>query len=456
MSALVKQLPFTLNCEVSRAMMPFFAQDPGIRYRVTHGGRGSIKSWTLARVLLLMGCQRKMLIVCAREYQKSIRESVHRLLNRQIQRMHLAGEYDVKDSRIVNRWTGTEFIFVGLHHNIESIKSMEGIDIVWVEEAETVSAESWAALDPTVREKGSEIWVSFNPKEETDPTWQRFIVDPMPGTVVCPVSWKDNHWLPDVLRIQAEWMREHDPEGYAHIWEGKLWFKNDAQVLHDKWCVKDFDIRPEWINPDIPLEDGTVWTGPYFGDDWGFSMDPTAVAKSYIHVLNAEDIGRTMPNGNGEDVPVPLHRDLYIREEAFALGCETLDLPALFDQVSESRKYQHVADCARPETISHMVNQGFNIVGCTKWENCAKDGVAYLRGFDHIYIHPECTNMYEEARLWSFKVDRLTGKPLPELKPGHDHGWDAVRYSHEELITRNLSMWEQLERQQKRSAAASA
>lgn len=432
--------------------MPFFVMGTGVRYRVVYGGRGSVKSWTIARVLLLYGCQRKLLIVCAREFQKSIRESVHRLLSSQIQRLHLTDEYDVRETKIVNRHTGTEFIFVGLHHNLESIKSMEGIDIVWVEEAETVSEESWRVLDPTVRRDGSEIWVSFNPRTEEDPTWKRFVVDPMPGTVACQVTWKDNLWLPEVLRIQAEWMREHDPEGYAHIWEGKLWFKNDAQVLNGKWAIKDFEIKPEWINPDMPFADGTMWTGPYFGDDWGFAVDPTAVVKSYIHVLNARDIGRTTKGADGSDVPVPLHRDLYLAEEAFAVGCEILDLPALFDQVSESRRYQHIADCARPEVISHMRGQFFDIVPCTKWENCAKDGIAYLRGFDHIYIHPSCTNLYEEARLWSYKTDKLSGKVLPDLKPGHDHGMDAVRYSHEAMITRDLSMWELLEMQQRQDA----
>jgi phage terminase large subunit len=367
-SALHQQrLPFTLNCELARGMSKFIgttADDGGpVRYRIAFGGRGSIKSWTVARLLLLYGCTRKLLIVCAREYQKSIRESVHRLLNRQIQRLNLTSQYDVRETKIVNRWTGTEFIFVGLHHNIESIKSMEGINIVWVEEAETVSEESWLALDPTVREKGSEIWISFNPKEGSDPTWQRFIVNRMPGSIVTKVSWKDNLWLPEVLRIQAEWMREHEPETYEYVWEGGLWLKNDAQVLHGKWSQKDFTINP-------------AWQGPYLGVDWGFSQDPTCMVKSYVDILNPEFIGVTIKNEQGDEIPYPLRRDLYIAEEAFAIGCETASIPGkqlgiadLFDQVSESRKYEIVADNARPETISHVVNvDGFQLmIPCEKW-----------------------------------------------------------------------------------------
>jgi phage terminase large subunit len=415
------------------------------RYKVVFGGRGSLKSWTIARVLLGLGRSRKMLILCAREFQKSIKDSVHRLLRNQIALLGIGedkGEYKVTDTKIVHLQTGTEFIFVGLHFNTVDLKSLEGVDICWVEEAEAISADSWTILDPTIRKEGSEIWVSFNPGEETDPTWQRFVADPMPADVatVVSVSWKDNYWLPSELERQAKWMREHDPESYLHIWEGKTWFRNEAQVLNRVWGIKDFDPAA------IPHR-----SGPYFGADWGFSTSPTALVKSYVETLNPEDFGKTYVTNEGDEVNVFIHRNLYIAEEAFAMGCEFIardgqpGLTELFEQVSESRKYLIRADCARPETISHMSKEGFMIEPCEKWPKCAEDGVAYLRGFDHIYVHPSCVNMIQQSRLWSFKTNPLDRKQvLPRLKDGNDDGWDATRYAHESLITRTPTMFDVL------------
>jgi phage terminase large subunit len=416
--------------EIPKKMVKFFV--PGPRYRVVHGGRGSVKSWTIARALIVLAYKKKLRILCAREYMKSIRESVHFLLKSQIERMGLSEEFTVRDTEIICNVTGSQFIFAGLHHNVASLKSIEAVDICWIEEGETTSQASWDTLDPTIRKPGSEIWISFNPIQETDPVFQMFALPHkrLPGAVVLQVGWDDNPWLPRVLRQQAEYMREHDPERYEHIWGGKTWFKNDAQVLNGKWGVKEFDIA------------GHFSGGPYFGADWGFSQDPTALTKSFVEVLNPEDVGKTFTTSSGDEAYVALRRNLYIAEEAFALGCETRDLPAMFDTVSDVRKYIIKADNARPETISHMKSENFMIEACEKWPGCVEDGVTYLRGFEHIYIHPSCTHMYEEARLWSHQVDRLTSAVSRKLKPGYEHGWDSVRYAHETLITRTPTMFD--------------
>ena len=130
---------------------------------------------------------------------------------------------------------------MGLRHNIESIKSLEGVDICWVEEAERVSERSWEILVPTVRKAGSEIWVTFNPAQESDPTYQRFVVNPPPGAIVRKVSWKDNPWLPDVLKAELEHLRRTDPDAYHHVWEGGTWTRSDAQVFNGKWVIDDFE-----------------------------------------------------------------------------------------------------------------------------------------------------------------------------------------------------------------------
>lgn len=197
-------------------------------YKVLHGGRGGAKSWAIARILLLLGAKRKLFILCTREIQKSIKESVHKLLSEQIIAMGLQAEYHVQESKIIG-YNGTEFVFAGVRNNIASIKSMEGIDIVWVEEATNVTDNSWTVLLPTVRRdaphgpfgQGSEVWISFNPELDDDTTYKRWVLDPPEGTVVIEMSWAENPWFPDILDRQRLEMKRKDPDSYLTVWEGK-------------------------------------------------------------------------------------------------------------------------------------------------------------------------------------------------------------------------------------------
>ena len=375
-----------------------FLYEEQARYKVLYGGRGSLKSWSAARTLLLMGGQQRLRILCAREFQNSIADSVHRVLADQIGLMGLGDFYQVQNTTIVGT-NGTELIFVGLRYNIESIKSLEGIDICWVEEAERVSERSWEILVPTIRKAGSEIWVTFNPAQESDPTYQRFVVNPPPGAIVRRVSWKDNPWLPDVLRQEAEYLRRTDPDAYFHVWEGGTWTRSDAQVFNGKWIIDDFEPAP------------ATWNGPYFGADWGFSTDPTVLLRMWI-----------------------CNQRLYIENEAYRVGCDIAATPKLFDRVPGSRTHCIRADNSRPETINHVRNAGFRCEAADKWTSSVEDGISFLRGFEKIVIHPRCKHMAEEARLYSYKTDKLTGDVLPDLKPGHDHCWDAVRYGLQPMI----------------------
>ena len=190
-----------------------------MRYKVFHGGRGGAKSWAVARALLLMGAERPLRILCAREIQDSIRDSVHKLLSDQIEAMGLSSVYEIQNAGIYGL-NGTEFAFAGLKNNINKIKSHEGVDIVWVEEAATVSRRSWETLIPTIRKQGSEIWVTFNPELETDDTYVRFVKNPPPNAVVVKVDYLDNPWLPETLRTEMEHSRATDPDAYNHIWLG--------------------------------------------------------------------------------------------------------------------------------------------------------------------------------------------------------------------------------------------
>jgi phage terminase large subunit len=370
------------------------------RYKVAHGGRGGAKSWGFARALLIIGAQRKLRVLCAREYQNSITESVHKLLTNQIDDLGLGGFYGGGITLTgIKGINGTEFIFSGIKNNVTKIKSTEGVDVCWVEEAEKVSNESWEVLIPTIRKPSSEIWVSFNPNLESDPTYRRFIVNPPDDASVVKMSWRDNPWFPDELRREKDYLARVDHDAYMHVWEGECRISSSAQVLRDKIEVTAFEPQPDW-------------QGAYFGADWGFSVDPTAAVKLWIH-----------------------ERRLYLEYEVYGVGIEIDAIPQFFDKIPGAREHVMRGDSARPETISYLQRHGYpRIYAAEKWSGSVEDGVAYLRQFEKIVIHPRCTNAQQEAKLWSYKTDRLSGDVLPVLVDANNHIWDAVRYALQPMI----------------------
>lgn len=196
--------------------------DDPYRYKILYGGRGSAKSWSVARKLITRASTKKTLILCTRELQKSIKQSVHRILKNQIYELGLGNRFDITDTSIkcIN---GSEFIFMGVKHNTDEIKSTEGVDICWIEEGHNLTEESWDIIDPTIRKEGSEIWVVYNTRFKFDYLHQKFVVNPPPpNSWVCMVNHSDNPYLPDVLLAQMEQMKELDYEKYLHIWEGQL------------------------------------------------------------------------------------------------------------------------------------------------------------------------------------------------------------------------------------------
>lgn len=192
-----------------------------MRYKVARGGRGSAKSWSFARALLQMAAAKPLRILCTREVQKSIKDSVHKLLSDQVQKMGYGGHYEVLATEIRGK-NGSQFIFSGLaDQTVESIKSFEGIDIVWCEEAQAISKRSWDILVPTIRKDGSEIWISYNPELDTDPTHERFTLNPPDDCISVLVNYSDNPWFPQVLEKERLRCKMLDPQGYENIWEGK-------------------------------------------------------------------------------------------------------------------------------------------------------------------------------------------------------------------------------------------
>ncbi|WP_051305067.1 PBSX family phage terminase large subunit [Chitinilyticum litopenaei] len=239
------------------------------RYKVMYGGRGSAKSWSVARALVMLGAQKPIRVLCAREVQKSIKDSVHALLKDQINALGLGGVYQILETEIRGP-NGTQFLFAGLmSHTVDSIKSFEGCDICWVEEAQSVSKKSWEVLQPTIRKPGSEIWITFNPALPTDETWQRFVANPPAGAWVQEVNWSDNPWFPPELEAERLDTLARDPVGYENIWNGKPKTIIDGAIYTSELLAAASEGRIGHVPYDPALPVHTVW-------DIGIS-DATAV-----------------------------------------------------------------------------------------------------------------------------------------------------------------------------------
>ena len=367
------------------------------RYKIFYGGRGGAKSWSFADALLTISMERPVLILCARELQVSISDSVHRLLRERIEARELEDFFRVTATSIASV-TGSEFIFKGLRHNASEIKSLEGVDICWVEEAQRVSRESWQLLIPTIRKEGSEIWVSFNPQTPYDDTWTRFVESPPDNALVKKVTYRDNPWFPRTLEEERQYAeRVLAPEDYRHIWEGEPRTATEAQVFRGRYVEEAFET-PEHVRF-------------FYGADWGFAADPTVLVRAFVR----------------DD-------ELFVDHEAWARGIELESLDRLFDAVPQARRWAIVADSSRPEIIRSMRRRGFIVKPSKKWPGCVEEGVTVLRSFRRIVVHPRCTHMLEEMRLYSYKQDGLTGDVLPLLVDKDNHCIDALRYALEPVI----------------------
>jgi phage terminase large subunit len=262
--------------DLPEAFEPLFyerADDGGpVRYRAFYGGRGSAKSHSIASALLVKARARPLTILCAREIQRSIKESVKRLLDRKIAAHGFGaagdGFYQSLETEIRGR-NGSLFTFAGLRTNVDSIQSMEGIDIAYVSEARSVSQASLDILTPTVRAPGSEIWFDWNPREEADPVDVMFRGEdgPPPGSIVRRVNHDQNPWFPEELRREMEWDRQRDPDKHAHIWLGGYQKHSEARVFHN-WRVEEFETPADAVHR--------------FGADWGFSVDPSVLGRCHL------------------------------------------------------------------------------------------------------------------------------------------------------------------------------
>jgi len=260
----------TIEQAVAKAEFPVKLQGlfKKARYKVCLGGRGGAKSWGIARALLILGAKSPMRILCAREFQASIKDSVHKLLCDQIEALGLLPFYEITQTSI-RGFNGTEFAFIGLKNNPTNIKSFEGVDICWVEEAQTVSRLSWNILIPTIRKQNSEIWVSFNPDLETDETYQRFVLKPPRDCIVMRINWSDNPWFPETLKMEKDALKERDPAAYNQVWEGMCRRSVDGAIFGNEMQQAENDERltkvpydptkPVHAVCDLGWSDATAW-----------------------------------------------------------------------------------------------------------------------------------------------------------------------------------------------------
>lgn len=399
----------SLRSSVPPVFTPLFGD---YRYKGAHGGRGSAKSWSFATMALERSVTRKgVRIVCIREIQKSLEQSCKRLLEDQIERYDLGSEFRVLNTHIETPGDGV-IVFQGMqNHTAESVKSLEGFDIAWVEEAQALSKRSLELLRPTIRKDGSEMWFSWNPKHANDP------VDDLlrgaelpPNACVIEANYRDNPFLPEVLRVEMEYDRRRDFDKYQHVWLGQ-YEKHSEALVFKNWKVEEFES---------PLQADFL-----LGGDFGFANDPDVLVRSFIR---------------GDR--------LYIDYEKFKIGCEVDDTPALFDGLvcecdytrpldpcrrpelhGWARNWTITADSARPETISYLNHHSYpKVVAAKKGPGSVEDGIRFVKMYD-VIIHPRCVHTIDEFGSYKYKRHALTDEVLPVLEDKKNHVIDSVRYS---------------------------
>lgn len=378
-----------LTINTPRWFKPLLAK---CRYRGAYGGRGSGKSHAFAEALIERCVLDKTHVVCVREVQKSLNQSVKKLLENKIEANNVGHLFDIQYDKILGK-NGSLIIFQGMSTaTAESIKSLEGYDIAWVEEAQSLSQRSLDLLRPTIRKEGSEIWFTWNPSLATDPIDAFLRCDnPPPGSIVVKVNYRDNPWLPDILQAELDYDQKRDPDKFKHVWLGEYQSNSEARVFKN-WVIEEFE-RPE----------GTIHR---LGADWGFSVDPSVLIRCSIE-----------------------GRRLYFDYESYMVGCEIDQLPDLFDRVPEARKWFITADSARPETISYMRNHGYpKINSAIKGAGSIEEGIEFMKSYD-IVVHPRCKHLIDELTLYSYKIDPLTSQVLPILDDRNNHVLDAARYA---------------------------
>ena len=369
---------------------PFFTEPK--RYNVCYGGRGKGATWNIARGLLVKSLAEKRRILCTREYQNSISESVYQTLQSQAERLGISDYFRFTKTGIETA-NGSEFLFKGLRHNIDSLKSLEGVTDCWVAEADKVPEESWQKLVPTIRRDGSVFYIDFNTDSIDDPVYARYVAREREDAQKLFLTYRDNPDFPEELLKEMEYDKKNDYDKYRWVWEGEPRSISDACIFHGKFRVDGFD---------------TPQDAQFFhGLDFGFAHDPLAAIRCFI-----------------------VGDKLYIDRETGGVGIEITETGRVLEAIPTFSNWESIADSARPELISHLKQHGFpRMRGAKKGKGSIEDGIAKVRGFSEVVIHERCRQTIQEFKLYQYKRNRTTGDitPIPEDK--NNHYIDALRYA---------------------------
>jgi len=374
------------------------------RYKILYGGRGGAKSWGVARALLIMAASRPLRILCAREFQKSIKDSVHRLLSDQIKELGLDTFYEIQQT-IIKGKNGSTFAFEGLKHNTTNIKSYEAVDIAWVEEAQNVSKTSWDILIPTIRAEGSEIWVTFNPELEDDATYQRFVVNPPTDSTVVKIGWADNPWFPSVLQQEMADLKQRDPDAYLNVWEGHCRKCLEGAIYAEELRKLQEDGRLCSVPYDASKQVDTFW-------DLGWA-DNTSIW--FAQTVGMEIRVIDFYQNNLQSIQ---HYADTIRSRGYVLGTCYLPPDARAKQLGTGRSVEEL-----------LRSMGFTVVIVPMLS--VADGIAAARTlFSSVWIDDrKCADGISDLRRYRYDVDPNTG--TWSKQPLHDnssHAADAWRY----------------------------
>lgn len=403
--------------ELPPKLIPVFSESYR-RIRGAYGGRGSGKTFSFAlmsaiRAYMAAESGQNGVILCAREWMNSLKDSSMAEVKGAIESVDwLKAYFEIGQEYIRTKNGNVEYIFTGLNRNLDSLKSKARILIAWVDEAEGVSSMAWDKLEPTVRTEGSEIWVTWNPELDgstTDVRFRKQLDELEGGSMIVEMNYGDNPWFPQVLEdLRKRQQRTLDPNTYAWIWEGAYRQNSDAQVFANKYRIDSFEPKDHW-------------DGPYHGLDFGFSQDPTAAVKCWI---------------DGDR--------LMIEREAGKVGLELDDTATFIEQeIPEISRHVVRADCARPESVSHLRRHGLpQVTSTSKWAGSVEDGIQFMRSFSEIVIHERCIEIQKEFRLYSYKVDKNSGDVLTTIVDKHNHYIDAIRYALNPMIKKEEFIFE--------------
>jgi phage terminase large subunit len=369
-------------------------EDYGKRFNFFKGGRGGMRTTSIARAFVDWMADGPIRVCAARSFQKSIADSNKQAIEDQIYALGLGDRYIESD-------VGGVCTFKGLERNPDSFKSFESLDVLWWEEANAATRATLDKVTPTLRKKGSRLIFSYNPEDRDDPieNLQKVYVDHPLGCVIRRTNYLDNPWVTQELVADALSLKASDYERYLHVFEGEFWSQSEASILGKRLKSYQFEVDKSFKTP-------------YIGIDWGFSQDPTAITESYVK------------DGS-----------LYIRRAAAKVRLELVDTADwMLNKVPLIAKYASFADCARPETIS-MVKSKIGLINPPeKWSGSVEDGVATLQSFKEIIVHPECqSDCISELRAYRYKVDR-NDNITANIEDKNNHYADSLRYGLSPII----------------------